>query len=127
MDMGNLHPGAPLPRKGGGDHKGAEGLIKDRKANRDFAIASARAFGGAIIFSLPLMMTMEMWWLGFYMDRFRLVLFLVLTVPVLAVLSHYAGFERADGPMDLVLNAFTALAVGFIASAFILVLLHVLQ
>jgi putative integral membrane protein (TIGR02587 family) len=101
--------------------------MKHRKANRDSAIASARAFGGVIIFSLPLMMTMEMWWLGFYMDRFRLVLFLVLTVPVLAVLSHYAGFERADGPMDLVLNAFTALAVGFIASAFILVLLHVLQ
>jgi putative integral membrane protein (TIGR02587 family) len=106
---------------------GAEGLTKHRKANGDFAIASARAFGGAIIFSLPLMMTMEMWWLGFYMDRFRLVLFLVLTVPVLAVLSHYAGFERADGPMDLVLNAFTALAVGFIASAFILALFHVLQ
>jgi putative integral membrane protein (TIGR02587 family) len=99
----------------------------DRRANRDFAIASARAFGGAIIFSLPLMMTMEMWWLGFYMDRFRLVLFLVLMVPVLAILSHYAGFERADGPLDLILNAFTALAVGFIASAVILVLLHVLQ
>jgi putative integral membrane protein (TIGR02587 family) len=101
--------------------------MKDRNANREFAIASARAFGGAIIFSLPLLMTMEMWWLGFYMDRFRLVLFLALTVPVLAVLSHYAGFEPTDGPMDLVLNAFTALAVGFIASAFILVLLHVLQ
>jgi putative integral membrane protein (TIGR02587 family) len=99
----------------------------DRKANREFAIASARAFGGAIIFSLPLMMTMEMWWLGFYMDRVRLVLFLVLTVPVLAVLSHYAGFERADGPMDLVLDAFAALAVGFIASALVLGLLHVLQ
>ena len=107
---------------------GAGSLVKDRRnANRDFAIASARAFGGAIIFSLPLMMTMEMWWLGFYMDRFRLVLFLVLTVPVLAVLSHYAGFEPTDGPMDLVLNAFTALAVGFIASAFILILFHVLQ
>ena len=99
----------------------------DRRANREFAIASARAFGGAIIFSLPLMMTMEMWWLGFYMDRVRLVLFLVLTVPVLAVLSHYAGFERADGPMDLTLDAFAALAVGFIASALVLGLLHVLQ
>jgi putative integral membrane protein (TIGR02587 family) len=102
-------------------------LIKNRTANREFAIASARAFGGAIIFSLPLMMTMEMWWLGFYMDRFRLVLFLVLTVPVLAVLSYYAGFERADGPTDLILNAFTALAVGFIASGAILGLLAVLQ
>lgn len=102
-------------------------MIWDRKANKDFAIASARAFGGAIIFSLPLMMTMEMWWLGFYMDRFRLVLFLVLTVPVLAVLSHYAGFERADGPLDLTLDAFAALAVGFVASALVLGLLHVLQ
>jgi putative integral membrane protein (TIGR02587 family) len=105
----------------------AGSMIWDRKANKDFAIATARAFGGAIIFSLPLMMTMEMWWLGFYMDRFRLVLFLVLTVPVLAVLSHYAGFERADGPMDLTLDAFAALAVGFIASALVLGLLHVLQ
>lgn len=86
-----------------------------------------RAFGGAVIFAFPLLMTMEMWWLGFYMDRFRLVLFLVLTVPVLAVLSHYAGFERADGPLDLTLDAFAALAVGFVASALVLGLLHVLQ
>jgi putative integral membrane protein (TIGR02587 family) len=129
--MRNFAAGACLPSKelkaGRAERLAAGSTTEDRRANRDFAIASARAFGGAIIFSLPLMMTMEMWWLGFYMDRFRLVLFLVLMVPVLAILSHYAGFERADGPLDLILNAFTALAVGFIASAVILVLLHVLQ
>ena len=84
----------------------------DWQAEREYLVATARALAGATIFAFPLLMTMEMWWLGFYMDRFRLVLFLVLTVPVLAVLSHYAGFERADGPLDLVLDAFTALAVG---------------
>jgi uncharacterized membrane protein len=26
----------------------------------------ARGLGGAILFALPLLMTMEMWWLGFY-------------------------------------------------------------
>ncbi|CAN7555305.1 DUF2391 family protein [Phenylobacterium sp. LjRoot225] len=32
----------------------------------------ARAVAGALIFSFPLLMTMEMWQLGFYMDRLRL-------------------------------------------------------
>jgi hypothetical protein len=31
----------------------------------------ARAAGGAILFSLPIMMTMEMWWLGMYMQSKR--------------------------------------------------------
>jgi putative integral membrane protein (TIGR02587 family) len=97
------------------------------KANRDFAVATGRAFGGAIIFSLPLMMTMEMWWLGFYMPRPRLLLFLLLTIPLLSVLAYYAGFERGAGPKDFVLDAFGALAVGFVASAAVLSLLAVIQ
>jgi hypothetical protein len=34
-------------------------------ANRVFLVGLGRAFGGALIFSLPMLMTMEMWWLGF--------------------------------------------------------------
>ena len=41
---------------------------------------------GALIFAFPLLMTMEMWQLGFSMDRWRLVLFLVVGVLVLASL-----------------------------------------
>ena len=33
-----------------------------------FAVDLLRAFGGAMLFSLPMLMTMEMWWLGFYME-----------------------------------------------------------
>jgi hypothetical protein len=47
MDMGNTGVSAPPPLKGGDTGKGAGGLMKHRKANRDFAIASARAFGTA--------------------------------------------------------------------------------
>lgn len=97
------------------------------KINREYAVATGRAFGGAIIFSLPLMMTMEMWWLGFYMPRSRLILFLALTVPLLSVLAYYAGFEKGAGPRDFILDAFAALAVGFIASAAILLVLAVLE
>ena len=84
-----------------------------QRANRDFAVGLARAFGGAIIFSLPIFMTMEMWHLGFYMDRVRLILFLFLGIPLLVGLSHFAGFEATFGWKDDLLDAFVAYAVGF--------------
>src|SRR4051812_3546043 len=37
----------------------------------------ARGLGGAILFALPLLMTMEMWWLGFYLSAWRLLLLTV--------------------------------------------------
>lgn len=40
-------------------------------ATAEYAKGLARAFGGSIIFASPLLMTMEMWWLGFYMNRKR--------------------------------------------------------
>jgi putative integral membrane protein (TIGR02587 family) len=93
-----------------------------RKPPREFGIGLARAFGGAIFFSLPLLMTMEMWWLGFYMDRMRLAIFLVLFIPVLVGLSHYAGFEETHHWSDDVRDAFVALFVGFVTSGIVLYL-----
>lgn len=95
-------------------------------ANRAFAVGLTRAFGGAIIFSLPLIMTMEMWWLGYYMDRFRLLLLLLLMIPLLARLSSEAGFEETVSLTDDVVDAFVALGVGFICSAAALGLIGIL-
>jgi putative integral membrane protein (TIGR02587 family) len=82
-----------------------------------------RAFGGAIIFSLPLLMTMEMWWHGFYMDNFRLILLTIMSIPLLAATSHYSGFETTSGLIDDLRDAFIALAIGAITSLIILTLL----
>lgn len=86
----------------------------------------ARAAAGAIIFSFPLIMTMEMWELGFYVDRLRLALFLVVTVATVYGLSVFAGFRESDGAADDVLDALAALAVGFIVSAALLALFGLL-
>lgn len=72
-------------------------------------------------------MTMEMWQLGFSMSSFRLALLLFITVPLLVGLSHYLGFEPTFGIKDDLLDAFAALAVGFITSAVALGLFAVIH
>jgi putative integral membrane protein (TIGR02587 family) len=63
---------------------------------------------------------MEMWWLGFYMSRLRLALFLAILVPFLTVLSHYRGFEKTIGWIDDLRDAFIAYAVAFAAAGVML-------
>jgi putative integral membrane protein (TIGR02587 family) len=91
-----------------------------------FAIGLARAFGGALIFSLPMLMTMEMWHLGFYIDPLRLALLLLIFFPLLIVLSHRFGFEDTVRWLDDALDAFVAYAVGFITAGIILLLFAVI-
>ena len=94
---------------------------------RDHFIGVARAFGGALFFGLPLLMTMEMWWLGFYMDRFRLALFVAAFFPVVVGLARFAGFERTTGWGEDVRDALVAVLVGFVTAAGVLVLTGVLR
>ena len=95
--------------------------------NRKFAIGLARAFGGAIIFSLPLLMTMEMWWLGSYISDLRLAVFVVLNIPLLIALSHYIGFEDTFGFKDDLLDAFVAYGVAFVAASVALLLFGIIE
>ncbi len=94
--------------------------------NGDYAVGLMRAFGGAILFAFPLLMTMEMWWLGFYIDMSRLLLFLLLNGAVLIGLAYFAGFEKTDDLLDSAMDAFAAYAVGVLASAAALALFGII-
>jgi putative integral membrane protein (TIGR02587 family) len=86
----------------------------------------ARAFAGAAIFGLPLLMTMEMWWLGFSLNPLKLALFVGLSLPLLVGLAYYSGIRDAFDWQDDVLDAFTALAIGALTSALVMTLLGLL-
>lgn len=96
----------------------------DRAAtpNRDYALGLARAFAGAILFGLPLLMTMEMWTIGYSARPGRLLAFLIANFAVLVVLSRFGGFERTSTLVEDVLDALAAYAVGIFAAALILTL-----
>lgn len=99
-----------------------------KQASGDRATADiGRAFAGALLFSLPLLMTMEMWWLGFYMSPHKLVLLLLVTFPLLVGLSRYGGFRPAGTLAEGVVDALVALAVAAIAALLILYLFGALE
>lgn len=89
-----------------------------RQAWRD----AARAAGGALVFSLPMLMTMEMWWLGFYLDRLRLLVLVVTAIPLLVVLSRHIGLEDTRRWRDDVLDTAIALGVSALVSTVLLTL-----
>lgn len=95
--------------------------------NRHYAGALARASAGALIFSLPLLLTMEMWWLGFYLEPFRLIQFMIGNLLLLYGLSHVAGFEESHNWADDVLDAFSAYLVAAVTVAAVLALIGALR
>jgi putative integral membrane protein (TIGR02587 family) len=97
-----------------------------RNPNAEYAVGLTRAFGGALIFAFPLTMTMEMWWLGFYMGRSQLLLFMTVNLVLLIGLSHFAGFEKTSLWSDDLMDAFAAFAIGAFASAAMLILFGII-
>jgi len=93
----------------------------------DYLSDLGRAFGGALLFSLPLLMTMEMWALGVSAAPARRLAFLVAALPVLYGLAHYAGFSARRGLVNNSLDTLVALAVGFTTSTALLAMFNVLD
>jgi len=98
---------------------------EQQTSDHNFAKDLAYDFGGAILFSFPLLMTMEMWWLGFYMDRLRLALFLFWALVIVLALSYLEGGEETF--QIEVLDALVACATGYTVATVMLFLLGIIK
>lgn len=86
----------------------------------------ARAAAGAVIFGLPLLMTMEMWAFGLHMDRLRLGLFVLVIAGVVYGLSRFAGFRDPTNAFDDLLDSLAAIAVAAVVSVVTLALFGII-
>jgi len=83
-----------------------------------------RAFSGAFLFGIPLLFTMEMWWIGTYIDPWRLLVFLGLAFAANLGLASIAGFRRQGTFIGALEQATTAVAVGAVAAVVTLLVLN---
>lgn len=67
----------------------------------NFVTRLARAAGGALLFSLPMLLTMERWWLGFTMPSLRMMTLLLVAIPTLMGLAYFSGFESRKAQLAL--------------------------
>lgn len=85
-----------------------------------------RAASGGLLFGVPLLYTMEVWWTGRHTDPEQMLLVLgLLCLPVLA-LNKTTGFRQSRDVRlrDAVVDTVEALAVGVVVTTVVLVLLR---
>jgi putative integral membrane protein (TIGR02587 family) len=91
------------------------------------AVAYARGLAGGMLIGVPVLMTMEVWWEGFFVPAWRILLLYVFNFGVLLILQHYSGLHHRKTRAGQIRAAFVAYGLGITASAIILVLLHVIR
>jgi putative integral membrane protein (TIGR02587 family) len=86
-----------------------------------------RAFSGAFLFAMPLLFTMEMWWLGNSANLWKLLTLLVVALVANLGLARFAGFREERGFGLAVDQAVDAVAVGVVGSIIVLLALNRIQ
>ncbi|WP_249522767.1 TIGR02587 family membrane protein [Modestobacter marinus] len=101
----------------------------DRHENRHLlAQSSGRAFGGALLFALPLLMTMEIWSLALSVPRYRLALLMVATVVLVVFLSqHFGAGTSSVGWPGYLADAGVAFVMAAVAAVLVLGVLAVIE
>ncbi len=84
-----------------------------------------RAIGGALLFAMPLFMTMEVWQLASSIDRYRLALLALATVALVVGLARNFGSTENSGWRASLIDAGVAFAAATVAAAVILTTLNV--
>lgn len=82
-----------------------------------------RGLAGGLLFSIPLLYTMEVWWAGFIADPIRLASLIVFTFVLLLAYNRFAGFRYDPGWAEVAIDSVEELGLGLVTSAAMLYLL----
>ncbi|KAB8319267.1 TIGR02587 family membrane protein [Tolypothrix campylonemoides VB511288] len=86
-----------------------------------------RGVCGGFLFGIPLLYTMEVWWIGSLAKPSMILLAIALTFVVIFLLNRTEGFRRSrrnSPPYASVTDTVEAIAIGLTCSAFVLLLLQ---
>lgn len=83
----------------------------------------ARGIAGGLLFSLPLLYTMEVWWAGFTARPPSLLAYFLTGFLLLFAYNRYSGLRRDASWLEVAFEAFEEMGLGLLLSALMLWLL----
>ncbi|MGB3613310.1 MAG: DUF2391 family protein [Elainellaceae cyanobacterium] len=85
-----------------------------------------RGVAGGFLFGVPLIYTMEVWWIGSSVSPPLLLVTLAATAAVVFLMARTAGFRRTQSTdvVDAAIDTVEAIAIGLVSAALMLVLLR---
>lgn len=100
----------------------------DCKASKERSLTQSlqqylRGVIGGIMFSLPLIYTMEVWWAGFTIDPFRIFIYVLATFTLLLGYNNYGGLRYDANRLEVVIDSVEEMGLGLLVSAAFLWLL----
>jgi putative integral membrane protein (TIGR02587 family) len=87
----------------------------------------ARGLAGGLLFSLPLLYTMEVWWAGFVTRPTRLLGYFLVGFLLLFAYNRYSGLRRDASWLEVAFEAFEEMGLGLLLSTLMLWLLGQIQ
>ena len=82
-----------------------------------------RGVAGGLMFSLPLLYTMEVWWAGFIAHPYRLLAYVVGTFVLLLGYNRYAGLRRDSSIKEVAIDSVEEMGIGIFLAGLVLFLL----
>lgn len=82
-----------------------------------------RGIIGGLLFSLPLLYTMEVWWAGFNSHPLHLILYVAATFILLLGYNYFAGIRHDANILEVVIDSVEEMGLGLLISAIALFVL----
>ncbi len=83
----------------------------------------ARGIAGGLMFSLPLLYTMEVWWTGFIAGPIRLLIYLAATFILLLGYNSYAGMHEDSSWAEVMIDSVEEMGIGLLVATVFLSLI----
>jgi len=83
----------------------------------------ARGLAGGLMFSLPLLYTMEVWWAGFVAEPLRLLFYIAAVFILLLGYNYYVGLHHDASWSEVVIDSVEEMGIGLLLAAAMLFLL----
>ncbi len=79
-----------------------------------------RGLAGGLMFAMPLLFTMEVWWAGFILHPLRILLYVAVTFCLLLLYNRFVGLRKDATLAEVIIDSVEEMGLGIVVAAAVL-------